>query len=75
MDRGQFTHDTIPPHTYDKLTKRMVINPEFVKHHGRNARQWYRPAELKQAGYDRLAETVQKQRDADGVLKDLGGAR
>lgn len=66
--------DTTPPHTYDKLTKKMVPNPEFIKAFPQNARQWFRPQELKDAGYGKLAKTVQKQRDNDGVSRDLGGS-
>lgn len=73
-ENTKFLKDTVPPHTYDKLTKKMVPNPEFVKAFPDQARQWYRPAELKKAGYGKLAETVQKKRDADGVSKDLGGS-
>lgn len=59
--------DIILPHTYDKLTNKLVPNPDFVRLYPNQLPTYFTPEELKQHGYDKpeaLFEAKEKQEAA-----------
>lgn len=72
----RYEADIITPHIYDKTTKRMIPNPDFVNIHTDKLGNFFKQTELEQAGYTKIghaykhvAEQKQKERDeaASGV--------
>lgn len=50
----RFEADIITPHIYDKISKRMVPNPDFIKQHPTKIGNFFKQAELEQAGYMKI---------------------
>lgn len=64
---AKFEGDTLNPWQYNKLTRKPEPNPDFIKLHGKNARNFYNPEQVKK-GYPGLAKRIERQRKriADG---------
>lgn len=58
----KFEGDTIPPHTFNKSSRKMEPNPEFIKQFGKTAEQFYSESEVTKAGMPKLAEHYRKVR-------------
>lgn len=53
--------DTILPHKYDKASRSVTVNDEFVRLHPDKAINVYTASELKKAGYGKLNTLIAKQ--------------
>lgn len=64
----RFEGDIITPHVYDKMTKQMVPNADFIKLHPDKLDNFFKQTELEQAGYTKIGHVFkniaeQKQKD------------
>ncbi len=66
----RFEADIITPHIYDKTTKKMVPNPDFINIHTEKVGNFFKQGELEQAGYTKIghvykhvAETKQREQN------------
>lgn len=48
--------DFITPHIFNKATRKMEINQDFIKHYPAQTKEYYRPHEYAKAGMPKLAE-------------------
>lgn len=58
-DAVKYEGDFLPPHTYNKDTKKVEPNPEFIKLHHKNAGNFFEKDDLK--AYPKLGEKVANQ--------------
>ena len=54
--REKHHDDLIQPHTYNKTSKKLEINPEFVDKYPDKVHNFFSPEEIKRAGYSRLVD-------------------
>ena len=54
--REQHHDDLIQPHTYNKTSKKLIINPEFVDKYPDKVHNFFSPEEIKRAGYSKLVD-------------------
>src|SRR5881394_2668744 len=50
----RFEGDFITPHIYDRTTKQMVPNPDFIKLHTDKIGTFFKQKELESAGYSKI---------------------
>ena len=50
----KYAVDTLQPFTYDKTTRKPVINDDFVKHYPEHADTHFTPGQLRRQGYKKL---------------------
>jgi len=55
----RFEADIITPHVYDKVTKKMVPNPDFVNIHTDKVGNFFKQNELEQAGYTKIGHAYE----------------
>lgn len=55
----RFEADIITPHVYDKTTKKMVPNPDFVNIHTDKLGNFFKEKELVEAGYTKIGHALQ----------------
>lgn len=55
----RFEADMIPPHTYDKASKKVIPNPDFIKLYPDKIDNYFEQTELEQAGYDKIGHAFQ----------------
>lgn len=56
--------DIISPHKFDKLTNKIVPNPDFVKHHPDKLGNFFTQKELEKNGYGGLGKAISKSKKA-----------
>lgn len=65
--------DFVQPHSYDKASKRVTVNPEFVKKYPDQAATYFNGEEMTKAGYSKLpahAEKVERAKAAERAAVD-----
>ena len=62
--------DQLLPHTYDKTTKRLAPNPEFVKQHPDRVGDYFDASEITRAGMPKLAEKAKRDKQRAKDHKD-----
>jgi hypothetical protein len=50
-DMDKHAVDTIPPHIYDKASKKPVLNPDFARNYPEKLGDYFSPKEIKKAGF------------------------
>jgi hypothetical protein len=60
IDSLKFEGDTLPPQKYDKHSKRIVPNEDFLKLNGSRAKNFFKKDDLESAGYSKLAYNIEK---------------
>ena len=64
-DSVKYEGDFIHPHRYNRDTKKVEPNPEFIKLHSENAGNFFEKEDLKQ--YPKLAEKISQPKKEDAV--------
>lgn len=67
--REQMHDDLLQPHTYNKNSKKMEVNPEFVRVYPDRAGLYYTEQEMKQAGMPGLVSHVKEVSRKEAVEK------
>lgn len=52
--QSKYEGDFVQPHTYDRVSKRVDINPDFIKLYPKNARDFYSDKEINRAKLNKL---------------------
>lgn len=60
MDSLKFEGDLLPPRKYDKVTKKIIPNEDFIKRYGTNAKNFLTKDEVKKAGFSKLEYNINK---------------
>lgn len=67
--------DTIAPHIFDKVTKQLKPNPDFLRRYPDKIADNYTPTELKRAGHskvDKIFKTAKEQKLKHAAAQDRG---
>jgi len=59
-DQAKHESDMTVPHTYDKASRKVKPNPDFLKQYPDKAREYFNNQELKKAGYGNLIKKENK---------------
>lgn len=62
--------DTLTPFTYNKTTRKMDINQDFVKLYPDQAKLYYSDKEMKKAGMPKLSERAEKIKQVERKHKE-----
>ena len=65
--QDKYAVDMLPPHRYNKSSKKVELAPEFIKHYPDKAHLYFKEGELKKAGFPKLAKAMTKQKE--GIKK------
>lgn len=63
--------DFIQPYAYDKIKRKMGLNPDFVKHYPDKLNEYITPEEVEREGMPKLSKymkTIQKQKEIEKQL-------
>ncbi|MEI7478552.1 MAG: hypothetical protein WCJ81_09080 [bacterium] len=60
MDSLKFEGDMQPPQKWDKVSKKVIPNEEFLKLNGTRAKNFFSQKQLDEAGYSKLGKSIIK---------------
>lgn len=66
----KYEGDTLPPHVYNKMTRKLEPNPEFIKQFGAHSDQFIEEGEAVKAGMPKLAEHYKEVKKSKRQLKE-----
>lgn len=58
----QYEGDTIPPHSFDKGSRKVVPNPDFVDRYPEQVSNYFTEGEIRKAGYSKADKLFNKQK-------------
>ena len=61
--------DTLPPHVYNKMTRRLEPNPEFIKLHDERALNFVGEREAERIGLPKLSAKIKEQKAEKRQIK------
>ena len=61
-DSAKHEGDFIQPHTFDKNTRKIGVNPDFVKEYPDKVKDYFSEEEVEKAGYPKLSKAMAKQK-------------
>jgi len=64
-DSAKHECDFIQPHKFDKNTRKIGVNPDFVKEYPDKVKDYFSEEEVEKAGYPKLSKAIKKQKIAD----------
>src|SRR3990167_3166081 len=68
--REQFHDDYLQPHVYNKSSRRLQINEEFLNKYPDKAHLYYTPEEMKGAGFPKLVVYNEEVKRSQGQQKE-----
>ena len=71
-DSLKYEGDFVPPHRYNRDTKKVEPNPDFIKLHHKNAGNFFEKDDLKQ--YPKLGEQIANKTKKDDKVEFEGSA-
>lgn len=60
MESLKFEKDLLTPQVYDKATKKIVPNEEFLKANGARSKNFFKKEDLDRLGYNKLSQKIDK---------------